>query len=132
MAASGWGWTRAQLCAGLGLPARTLDTLERQAICVPTLARAAGDTRPARYDPTDTAIVAAAWSAYRLGVRGVELRRFADALRSRSTRLVPGWSGLVAWDGDAVDLVPGSWSAPVGSPTTAVLVVPVTVPMELA
>jgi hypothetical protein len=121
------GWTRARLCAGAGISPHTLDTLERQHIAVPTVGRASGDTRPVSYDPVDAAVTVAAWRAYRLGVRGRELRRFADHLRARRDRLTPGWSGLVVYDGSGVDLLPHRFDAPVGSPALAVLVVPLVV-----
>lgn len=117
--------TRAQLVAQLGIPARVLDTLERQAIAVPSNAGRASAARPAVYDARDTALVLLAWRAYQLGVRGRMLRRLVDAARARGQRLQPGWSGLVVFDGVGVDLLDGAGSVPVAQ--TALVVVPVEV-----
>jgi hypothetical protein len=121
------GLTRAELCARANIAARTLDTLERQSIAVPTVGRSPGDTRPVRYDPVDAAVTVAAVHAHHLGVKGTPLRLFADQLRSRRSRLAGGWSGLAVFDGTSVDLLPGTFSAPVGSAAVAVLAVPLVV-----
>jgi hypothetical protein len=117
--------TRAQLVEHLAMPARVLDTLERQAIAVPTNTGRATAARPAVYDTGDAALVLLAWRAYQLGVRGQMLRRLVDAARVRRSRLQPGWSGLVVFDGVGVDLLDGAGAVPVT--TTALVVVPVEV-----
>lgn len=100
-------YTRAQVEEILGLSPTERDTFERAGILGPTTRRARGDTRPLLYSAVDLALGRMAMDAHALGLRGEQLRRIVEAVRLKSHRMAPGWTGLVLVDAHCdVDLVP--------------------------
>lgn len=95
--------TRAQLAARLGWPEVTLESTERAGALSPSIRRAAGDNRPALYDPIDVSLAGAVAAAHRFGWRGERLAEVWRAGQRKRPLLRPGWSGwlVLLASGDA-------------------------------
>lgn len=122
-------FTRAQVEAALRLSAGEREALERSGVLVASGRRAPGDTRPVLYSQEDMAVAQAAVAAQRLGLRGEQLRRVADAVRLKQRRFAPGWVGFVLVDdaGDVELSTAHELTAALAAypPTSPVLVLPV-------